>query len=70
MKWLFITCFVAFAVSWSLFRAILLKRRTKGFPYVPGPRGGSIIGFRFLRDQRPGSLRWKALYDMRRAHGA
>ena len=72
MKWLelFFAYFVTFAVSWSLFRTYLLRRRTKGFPYVPGPRGGSIFAFRLLRGQRPGSFIWKTLYDMRRAHGA
>jgi len=67
MNWLFLACFVAFAVSWRLFS--LSRLRTKGFPYVPGPRGGSIIGFRLLRGKRQDLLPWKILYDMRKVHG-
>ncbi len=70
MKWIFLACFVTFAISWSVFHTKLLRHCTKGFPCVPGPRGGSIIGFRLLCGQQSGSLVWKALYDMQRAHGA
>ena len=70
MKWLLFACFVAFTASWGLFRANLLRRRTKGFPYPPGPRWGGIMVYRLLRGQKPASLPWKLFYGMRRAHGA
>jgi len=69
MKWLPFACFVAFTISWCLFCTNLWRRRTRGFPYVPGPRGGGIFALKLLRGNRLALLPWKALYDMRKAHG-